>query len=135
MGLIVVDASVIVDLLVGDDSPRRKAARDRMAGANVSYAPAHLDIEVISALRGLVRRTSGLAGHAPSLIANLIRLPIRREPLAGPTAHRVWELRENMTAYDAGYVALAERIDAVLLTCDAKYAATAGPRCAIELIA
>ncbi|CUU59070.1 Predicted nucleic acid-binding protein, contains PIN domain [Parafrankia irregularis] len=134
MGLIVVDASVIVDLLAGDDSPRRKAARDRLTGGDASYAPAHLDIEVISALRGLARRTSRLAEHAPNLIASLIRLPIRREPLSGPTAQRVWELRQNMTAYDAGYVALAEQIDAVLLTCDAKYAAAAGPRCAIELI-
>jgi predicted nucleic acid-binding protein len=134
VGLIVVDASVIVDLLVGDDSPRRKAARDRMAGGDASYAPAHLDIEVISALRGLARRTPALAEHVPNLIANVIRLPIRREPLGRPTAQRVWELRENMTAYDAGYVALAEQIDAVLLTCDAKYAAATGPRCAIELI-
>jgi predicted nucleic acid-binding protein len=134
VGLIVVDASVIVDLLAGDDSPRRKAARDRMAGGDASYAPAHLDVEVISALRGLARRTSRLAEHTPILIANLIRLPIRRELLGGPTAQRVWELRENMTAYDAGYVALAEQLDAVLLTCDAKYAAATGPRCAIELI-
>lgn len=134
MGLIVVDASVIVDLLAGDDSPRRKAARDRMTGGDVSYAPAHLDIEVISALHGLARRKSRLAEHAPNLIANLSRLPIRRELLGRPTTQRVWELRENMTAYDAGYVALAEQIDAVLLTCDAKYAGTTGPRCAIELI-
>ncbi|WP_322770657.1 type II toxin-antitoxin system VapC family toxin [Frankia sp. Cr1] len=134
MGLIVVDAPLIVDLLAGDDSPRRKAARDRLAGGDAPYAPAHLDIEVISALRGLARRTSRLAGHAPILVANLLRLPIRRELLSGPTAVRVWELRENMTAYDAGYVALAEQLDAVLLTCDAKYAATTGPRCAIELI-
>ncbi|EFC85086.1 type II toxin-antitoxin system VapC family toxin [Parafrankia sp. EUN1f] len=134
MGLIVVDASVIVDLLAGDDSPRRKAARDRLTGGDVFYAPAHLDVEVISALRGLARRTSRLAEHTPSLIASLIRLPIRRERLNGPTAQRVWELRQTMTAYDAGYVALAEQIDAALLTCDAKYAATAGPRCAIELI-
>lgn len=134
MGLIVVDASLIVDLLAGDDSPRRKAARDRMSGGDAAYAPAHLDIEVISALRGLARRRSGLTEHAPILVANLLRLPIRRELLSGPTAQRVWELRENMTAYDAAYVALAEQLDAVLLTCDAKYASTAGPRCAIELI-
>ena len=105
-----------------------------MAGGDAPYAPAHLDIEVISALRGLTRRTSRLTGQAPILVANLLRLPIRRELLSGPTAKRVWELRENMTAYDAGYIALAEQIGAVLLTCDAKYAATTGPRCAIELI-
>jgi predicted nucleic acid-binding protein len=134
VGLIVVDASVIVDLLAGDDSPRRKAARDRMTGGDVSFAPAHLDIEVISALRGLARRKSRLAEQAPNLIANLSRLPIRRELLGRPTTQRVWELREKMTAYDAGYVALAEQIDAVLLTYDAKYAGATGPRCAIELI-
>jgi predicted nucleic acid-binding protein len=134
VGLIVVDASLVVDLLAGENGARRKAARDRLAGGDAPYAPAHLDIEVISALRGLARRTANLARHTPVLIANLLRLPIRREPLGGPVAQRIWELRENMTAYDAGYVALAEQIDAVLLTSDATYAATTGPRCAIELI-
>jgi predicted nucleic acid-binding protein len=56
------------------------------------------------------------------------------EPLLEITTDRIWQLRENMTAYDAGYVALAEQLTASLLTCDRKYATVPGLRCAVELI-
>ncbi|MQA86919.1 MAG: PIN domain-containing protein [Streptosporangiales bacterium] len=135
MGLIVVDASVVVDLLAGDDTPRRKAASERLTGGHALYAPAHLDIEVISALRGIARYNPVLAADAPMLLGRLPRMPIRREPVTDLAAHRIWQLRENMTAYDAGYVALAEHLGAGLLTCDGKYAAITGLRCAIELLA
>jgi predicted nucleic acid-binding protein len=134
MGLIVVDASVIVDLLASDDLHRRKAARERLADGDAVFAPAYLDIEVVAALRGLARRSDVLAADAPALIAQFLRMPIRREPLARSTMDRVWQLRANMTAYDAGYVALAEHLTASLLTCDRKYVATPGLRCAIELL-
>jgi predicted nucleic acid-binding protein len=135
VALIVVDASVVVDLLVGQDTPRRRAARERMAGGDATFAPAHLDVEVVSALRGLARRNDVLADDAPLLIEQLLRMPIRREPFTAPAALRVWQLRANMTVYDAGYVALAEHLGAVLLTCDAKFVGTSGVRCAIELVA
>jgi len=134
MGLIVIDASAIVDLLAADD-PRRQTIGDRLSSGDAVFAPAHLDIEVISALRALARRSEVLAADAPALIKVLQRMPIRREPLTHPVADRVWRLRENMTAYDAGYAALAEQIGASLLTCDKKYTTTPGLRCVIELIA
>jgi predicted nucleic acid-binding protein len=134
MGLIVADASVIVDLLAADDVHRRKAARERLTGGDAIFAPAYLDIEVVAALRGLARRSDVLAADAPALIAQLLRMPIRREPLVRSTTDRIWRLRENMTAYDAGYVALAEHLTATLLTCDRKYAAAPGLRCTIELL-
>jgi len=134
MGLIVVDASVIVDLLAADDPPRRTAARERLTSGDAVFAPAYLDIEVVSAMRGLARRSDVLAADAPALIALSLRMPIRREPLARATADRIWQLRENMTAYDAGYVALAEQLSASLLTCDRKYTAVPGLRCAVELL-
>lgn len=59
--------------------------------------------------------------------------PIRRMPLA-PLLERMWELRSNVTAHDAAHVALAERLDSPLITCDAKLAAASGARCAFELI-
>jgi predicted nucleic acid-binding protein len=133
MGLIVADASAIVDLLAADDS-RRQAIRDRLSSGDAVFVPAHLDIEVISALRALARRSEILAADAPALIKVLQRMPIRREPLTPLVADRVWRLRENMTAYDAGYAALAEQIGASLLTCDKKYTTTPGLRCTIELI-
>jgi len=135
MRLIVVDASVIVDLLAADDPPRRTAARERLTSGDAVFAPAYLDIEVVSAMRGLARRSDVLAADAPALIALSLRMPIRREPLARATADRIWQLRENMTAYDAGYVALAEQLSASFLTCDRKYTTVPGLRCAVELIA
>ncbi|MEA3021134.1 MAG: hypothetical protein QOI47_2658, partial [Actinomycetota bacterium] len=65
--------------------------------------------------------------------ADLRGLPITRVPHA-PLMERCWELRTNLTAYDASYVALAELIDAPLLTADAKLGATPGPTCTIEVL-
>ena len=135
MALIVVDASVIVDLLVGDVTPRQKTARERLTTGDAIYAPAHLDIEVISAVRGLAKNNAVLAGVAPALLGQLPRMPIRREAVTEPAAHRIWQLRDNMTAHDAAYAALAEHLGAALLTYDAKYAAAPGLGCAIELLA
>ncbi len=134
MGLIVVDASVLVDLLAADDGHRRTAARERLTSGDAVFAPAYLDIEIVSAMRGLARRSNVLAADAPALIALALRMPIRREPLARATADRIWQLRENMTAYDAGYVALAEQLSASLLTCDSQYTTVPGLRCAVELL-
>ena len=134
MGLTVVDASVIVDLLAADDAHRRTAARQRLTSGDAVFAPAYLDIEIVSAMRGLARRSPVLAADAPALIALALRMPIRREPLARATADRIWQLRQNMTAYDAGYVALAEQLSASLLTCDRKYTTVPRLRCAIELL-
>ncbi len=134
MGLIVVDASVIVDLLAADDGHRRAAARERLATGDAVFAPAYLDIEVVSAMRGLARRSNVLAADAAALIALSLRMPIRRELLTRATADRIWQLRENMTAYDAGYVALAEQLGASLLTCDRKYARVPDLHCAVELL-
>jgi predicted nucleic acid-binding protein len=134
MGLIVVDASVIVDLLAADDVHRRKIARDRLTNGDAIFAPAYIDIEVVAALRGLARRSDVLADDAPLLIRQWLRMPIRREPLAHAITDRIWQLRANMTAYDAGYVALAEQLTASLLTCDRKYAGVPGLRCPVELL-
>jgi predicted nucleic acid-binding protein len=134
VGLIVVDASVIVDLLAADDTQRRTAARNRLASGEAVFAPAYIDIEVVAALRGLARRSDVLAADAPALIGRWLRMPVRREPVVQVITDRIWQLRANMTAYDAGYVALAEHLTASLLTCDRKYAAVPGLRCAVELI-
>jgi predicted nucleic acid-binding protein len=134
LGLIVVDASVIVDLLAADDVHRHKAARERLTSSEAVFAPAYIDIEVIAALRGLARRNDALAADAPALIERWLRMPVRRMPLAHTTADRIWQLRANMTAYDAGYVALAEQLTASLITCDRKYLGAPGLRCAVELL-
>jgi predicted nucleic acid-binding protein len=87
----------------------------------------------VSALRGLGQRIARLERVIPDALRHLARFPIRRMPLV-PLLDRMWELRANVTAYDAAYVALAEQLGAPVITCDGKLASASGPRCAFELI-
>jgi len=68
------------------------------------------------------------------VLRHLAGFAIRRIPLA-PFLERMWELRENVTPYDAAYVALAERLDGALITCDTRLGAASGVRCTFDLIA
>jgi len=132
VSLAVVDASVLTVFYVSDDA-RRGAVAVRLAAGDALFAPAHLDVEVASALRGLARASRTVERAAPRALAHLVGFPIRRMPIA-PVLQRIWQLRGNVTAYDAAYIALAEQLDCALITCDAKLAAASGPRCAIDLI-
>lgn len=133
MSLAVVDASVLVAFYLSDDS-RRGDVVSRLAAGDALYAPGHLDAEVISALRGLARVRPAVERSAPTALRHLAGFPIRRMPLA-PLLDRIWQLRANVTAYDAAYVALAEQLSAPVITCDAKLVAASGARCAFDLIA
>lgn len=132
MSLAVVDASVLVSFYAVEDSRRASVAR-RLAAGDALFAPAHVDAEIVSALRSLSRPNEALRAAVPAALRHLAGFPIRRMPLA-PLLERVWELRDNLTAYDAAYVALAERLAGPLVTCDAKLAAASGPRCPFEVI-
>ncbi len=132
MSLAVVDASVLVAFYAAED-PRRAAVAARLAIGDALFAPAHLDVEIVSALRGLSRPNSTLCAAVPAALRHLAGFPIRRMPLA-QVLQRIWELRDNLTAYDAGYVALAERLEAPLITCDAKLVGANGSRCRFDLI-
>lgn len=132
MSLAVVDASVLAVFYLTQDR-RRETVLARLAAGDALYAPAHLDAEVVSALRGLARADPAVHLAAPAALRHLAALPVRRMPLA-PLLDRMWELRANVTAYDAAYVALAERLTAPIITCDAKLAAASGTRCAFDLI-
>jgi len=129
--VLVVDASVLAPFLVdrGSDGPRIRA---RLRGEHLA-GPALVKIETQSVLRR--RSLAGLldADAADAAVAELARLPILTYP-AEPLLRRAWELRRNVTTYDACYVALAEGLDAVLLTGDARLANASGPRCTIELV-
>lgn len=133
MTLAVVDASVLVAFYAVED-PRRQAVTARLGVGDALFAPAHLDAEVVSGLRGLSRLNQSLRSAVPEALRHLADFPIRRMPLP-PLLQRVWELRENLTAYDAAYVTLAERLDAPLITCDGKLAGATGTRCSVDLIA
>jgi predicted nucleic acid-binding protein len=134
MGLIVVDASAIVEMMAPDDASRCAAVAARLSLGDAAYAPAHLDLEVAAAIRGIFRRKTNPAEAAPALLRDFYDLPIRRERLSSEAYLRVWRLRDNMTVYDAAYVALAEQLGASLVTCDAKFLSPPGVACAIELI-
>lgn len=119
--IVVVDSSAIVNVLI-DADPAELVAEVAM---NELAAPHLLDFEVLNVLRRLVHRgevSEKDAVEARRLFAsmNIIRYA------ADGVAERVWALRHNLTSYDASYVALAEVLDAPLLTCDAKMAKAAG---------
>lgn len=129
--MIVVDASILATALA-DDGQDGQRARARLAGERLS-APHLADVEVLSAWRRLAA-AGHLSEHRAALArADLRALPMERVPHA-PLLDRCWELRANMTVYDAAYVALAELMDAPLLTADAKLSTTPGPACVIEVL-
>ena len=128
----VVDASVLVDAFVGRGLRGVTAA---MALADFEHlaAPDIVDVECVSAWWGL---TSGghLAGaEVPSLARRLVAAPIERLP-TWPLGERLVELVGSVTAYDAAYVALAELLDAPLLTADARLARTGHRRCEVRVV-
>jgi predicted nucleic acid-binding protein len=132
VSLAVVDASALVAFYAAAD-PRRITVATRLVTGDALYAPAHLDAEVVSALRRLSRANPTLSRAVPAALHHLAGFPIRRMPLA-PHLSRIWKLRDNITPYDAAYVALAERLDGPLITCDARLASATGPRCTFDLI-
>jgi predicted nucleic acid-binding protein len=129
--VIVVDASVIAAALVRED-PTGEWLRARLAGERLA-APAVMEIEVVSTWRGLSRAGRLPARRAEVALADLAGMPLERAP-HGPLMPRIWELRDNLSAYDAAYVALAETLDTILLTSDARLARAPGIRCDIELL-
>lgn len=128
----VIDASVLAVFYTADDS-RHVLVAERLKAGETLFAPAHLDAEILSALRAMARRKQILDQSVPGALTHLAGFPIRRMPLA-PLLGRMWELRHNITAYDAAYIALAERLDAMLISCDVRLAAASGPTCIFDLI-
>jgi predicted nucleic acid-binding protein len=126
----VLDASVAVSALTEPGS----LAADLLAGADAVFqVPSIFDAEVLSALRGLVRGGKFELAAADDLVADLIVLPVERWHLSA-LLPRMWELRENLTAYDAAYVALAEMTGTVLVTADERMTGSPATRCAIRLV-
>ena len=122
---------MVVEAVAGSSIRNLEALR-RIA-QDASLAPQVLDLEVLSALRGMLRRDVIVESVARNSLRYLAHLPIRRVPHE-PLLERCWELRDNLTAYDACYVALAEVTGATLLTSDRRLAGAPGVRCEIELI-
>lgn len=129
--MLVIDASVLAVSLI-DDGPDGDLVRERLRGEQLA-APALIDLEVISVWRGLARGGHLDARRVGQALDDLQDLPIQRVEHT-PFVARCWELRDNLTVYDAAYVALAEALQAPLLTGDRRLARATGPRCAIEVV-
>ena len=127
----VIDSSVFVAALA-DSTPGGDQVRRAVEGVDLA-APELIDVEVLSALRSLVAAGQLDSDVASRSVIRLGRVPIDRHPHA-PLTSRCWELRHNLTPYDAVYVALAENLDAPLLTADARLTRATGPRCDFELL-
>jgi predicted nucleic acid-binding protein len=126
----VLDASVAMTALTETGSPAADLLSEDDA---VFQVPSIFDAEVLSALRGLVRGRKFDHAAAADLIVDLMVLPVNRWHMS-PLLPRMWELRDNLTAYDAAYVALAELTGAVLLTGDERITSVPGARCDIQII-
>ena len=130
--MIVVDSSALVAALVSQ--PRVPRLRERLEADGDLHAPHLIDVEVAHALRRLARKAALTASQAELVRADAPALAIRRYPHVG-LLDRAWELRENLTAYDAVYVALSEALGVPLVTLDARLARAAGDVTRIELYA
>jgi predicted nucleic acid-binding protein len=125
---LVIDASAVVALLV-DGGKTGEWVRAAIAEHDL-IAPALMEFEVANILRrhelaGLIDATTAALAHRDLL--DLAVEPWPYEPLAA----RVWQLRHNVTAYDGAYVALAELVEATLVTLDSRLASSPGPTCSI----
>ena len=131
--MIVVDASALLEFLLQTPLGTRVEAR-LFRDEDELHAPHLVDVEVVQGLRRLVRTGEVSPGRAEEAIADLIDLDLHRHAhldLLG----RAWNLRDNVTAYDAMYVALAEAIEAPIVTCDRPLARSPGHRARIEVVA
>ncbi len=130
--MIVLDASAVIEWLLRTDKGLRIEAQI-FSRANTLHAPHLLDVEATHALRRYVREREVTEARAEQLLQNLIELRILRHRHTF-LLNRVWELRHHLTAYDAVYVALAEALDAPLLTCDAKIAEAPEHHAIVEVV-
>ncbi len=134
MRTLVVDASVVLSALCQRDK-RSRAAVARLDAGDVMHAPALLDFEVLHAVRRFLATDEEMtAERADATLDVLESLPIQRVPMHRALARRAGVHFGNLSAYDASYVALAESIDATLLTADPRLAGAPGITCAIEVI-
>jgi predicted nucleic acid-binding protein len=133
--MLVVDASAVTELLLGRPAGEPVAAALQAHDFDL-HAPQLVDVEVLSALRRVVAAGHATPGRAAEAVADLLDLPLRRYPHED-LVPRIWALRENFSAYDATYLALAEVVaeeGAPLVTADGRLARAAAEHTAVEVI-
>ncbi|HET6223792.1 MAG TPA: type II toxin-antitoxin system VapC family toxin [Dongiaceae bacterium] len=130
--MIVVDASALLEALLR--TPAAEAVERRLFEPEQTlHAPHLLDVEVAQVVRRYASAGEIDAERGRAALADLADFPLRRYP-HDFLLSRVWDLRTNLTAYDAVYVALAEALDAPLITRDQRLAAAAGHDARVELV-
>lgn len=125
--MIVIDASAAILGLLNDGEARSMLREGAVA------CPHLADSEVAHALRAQVLRGDVEAADAWRAIETWGRLGIERIGVQG-LLPRIWELRDNVSAYDATYIAVAEALEAPLVTADGRLARAPGPRCTISVV-
>jgi predicted nucleic acid-binding protein len=130
--LIVIDASAMTEFLL--ETARGRRVEERLYRDGDRFCAPHImDLEVLRALRGLTLSSEIDPARAEEAIADLLAVPVLRYPhydLVG----RAWDLRHNLSVYDASYVALAETLDAVVVTCDGPLSRAPGHSARVDLI-
>ncbi|MGH9792359.1 MAG: type II toxin-antitoxin system VapC family toxin [Candidatus Acidiferrales bacterium] len=129
--MIVIDASLLVDVLLNTSVATRIAQRLSSSGSSL-HVPHLVDVEIMHSLRRLVRIGKVHEARALEVLSDFADLDLTRYPHS-PFLQRIWELRHNLSAYDAVYVALAEALDAPLLTRDVFLASAPAHDAKIEL--
>jgi predicted nucleic acid-binding protein len=129
--MIVVDASVLATALCDDNDDGRRA-RSRLRGERLS-APELIDLEVASVFRRLSAGGKLVPARADQALADLEALRLERVPHR-QLLRRCWELRKNVTVYDAAYIALAEILDVPFVTADRRLASAPGTSCVFEVL-
>lgn len=130
--MIVVDASALLELLLR--TPTASAVDDALfRSGETLHAPHLVDLEVAQVLRRYAYAGQVSTDRGREALDDLDALRLTRWPHR-PLVPRIWALRANLTAYDAAYVALAEALDAVLVTCDRRLAASPGIRARIQCL-
>ena len=130
--MIVLDASAAVEWLLQTPAGIRVESRIFETSESL-HAPELFDLEVIQALRKLLRANAITTNRAEEAFSDLLNLRITRYPQF-VLLPRIWQHRHAVTAYDAAYIVLAEELGATLITRDARLASTAGHHARIELV-
>ena len=130
--MIVVDSSLLVAALASDDGQAFRV-REKLAEDPEWHAPEHIRVEVTSAIRGRVLGRKLAIDRAETALRVLGQMEIAAAPWS-MLAGRVWELRDNMTPYDAAFIALAEQLGCPVVTTDRKLADCPTRRCDVRVI-
>jgi len=129
----VLDASAVVEWLLGSERGEAVGTQLLDDSDGAFFAPDLLDVEVVQAFRRLAQSGAVSDVRATGAVELLQALPVER-PSAAILVPRIWALRNNLSAYDAAYVALAEALDCALLTCDARIADAPGHGAKVRVV-